>query len=325
MKTVFDTSQFPPEHRNLAWKTALCEIYVNLETELEEGTEYSGCVRKAELGELAIMQSVAAKQTIVRRNTHLKDKDCYYLQLMQQGRSLLEQDNRKLLGDAASGILYYAGESYRLQYAMPSSCFYIEIPRASLINHLGGGTEPSFFNFSTAMGMGKVFADYCILLSRESDFLPQNVHQNLADQLLELMALVIKNPNETYSRIAPARKVPLCTVKEFIDNNLSNPLLTIQTIASHHRVSTRYVQYLFKESGTSTAEWIWQRRLQRSYNLLIAPEHAHRSVTDIAMSIGFNSSSHFSNAFKAKYGSSPRDIRHEIGQKFNTPSTVPGV
>jgi AraC-like DNA-binding protein len=51
------------------------------------------------------------------------------------------------------------------------------------------------------------------------------------------------------------------------------------------------------------------RRLQRCYDKLAAPEHATLSITEIAYSLGFNSSSHFSNLFRAQFGVRPSDVR----------------
>ena len=59
----------------------------------------------------------------------------------------------------------------------------------------------------------------------------------------------------------------------------------------------------------SVSEWIWDRRLQRCYDLLTRPEPRPLSVTEVAYQLGFSSSSHFSTAFRRKFGISPSDLR----------------
>jgi AraC-like DNA-binding protein len=59
----------------------------------------------------------------------------------------------------------------------------------------------------------------------------------------------------------------------------------------------------------SVTEWLRLRRLQHSYDLLASPRHAARSITEIAYSMGFSSSSHFSNLFRAEFGVRPSDVR----------------
>jgi AraC-like DNA-binding protein len=43
--------------------------------------------------------------------------------------------------------------------------------------------------------------------------------------------------------------------------------------------------------------------------MLADPRQAGRSVTDIAFTVGFKDSSHFSRAFKDRYGVGPRGYR----------------
>ena len=67
--------------------------------------------------------------------------------------------------------------------------------------------------------------------------------------------------------------------------------------------------YLFRLTGMSVSEWIWDRRLHRCHDLLTRPELHPLSLTEIAYRMGFNSSSHFSTAFRKKYGLSPSELR----------------
>jgi transcriptional regulator GlxA family with amidase domain len=59
----------------------------------------------------------------------------------------------------------------------------------------------------------------------------------------------------------------------------------------------------------SVSEWVRMRRLQRCYDLLTSPLHRTQSVTEIAYALGFSSSSHFSNLFRAHFGLRPSDVR----------------
>jgi AraC-like DNA-binding protein len=58
-------------------------------------------------------------------------------------------------------------------------------------------------------------------------------------------------------------------------------------------------------------KFILAERLKGAARLLAAPEAAHRSVTDIAFSCGFNDSSHFGRVFAAKMGVTPTEWRRQ--------------
>jgi AraC family transcriptional regulator len=66
----------------------------------------------------------------------------------------------------------------------------------------------------------------------------------------------------------------------------------------------------FRQStGMSPQRWIRERKLERAQQLL-ADEH--RSLTSIAVDLGYASLSHFSTAFKRATGISPRLYRRSL-------------
>jgi AraC-like DNA-binding protein len=80
-------------------------------------------------------------------------------------------------------------------------------------------------------------------------------------------------------------------------------------IAAAHGLSVRHVHRLFHESGDTVAAAIRRGRLDRCRADLEDPSQRARSVTEIALRWGFNDSAHFSRAFKARFGLSPRAAR----------------
>ena len=64
-----------------------------------------------------------------------------------------------------------------------------------------------------------------------------------------------------------------------------------------------------RASGAPAAEYKSHRRLSHCAASLRDPSQAHRSITDICFSYGFNSTSHFSRLFKERFGIAPRDYR----------------
>ena len=98
-------------------------------------------------------------------------------------------------------------------------------------------------------------------------------------------------------------------MKAYIDAHLSEPDLSLSDIAWNNGISLRYLHQLFRQTDMSASEWLRLRRLQRSYDLLSSSRYAAQSITEIAYSMGFNSSSHFSNLFRAQFGVRPSDVR----------------
>jgi len=85
----------------------------------------------------------------------------------------------------------------------------------------------------------------------------------------------------------------------------ADPRLAPASLARELRVSTRLLHRVFAEHGETVMRRVFAERVDRAAKLLEAPEAAHRTVTDIAFSCGFNDSSHFGRVFAAQMSMTP--------------------
>ena len=108
-------------------------------------------------------------------------------------------------------------------------------------------------------------------------------------------------------------------VRGHIDEHLGDPALDPESIAAAHFISRRHLDRLFADGERTVAETIRDRRLERCRRDLEDPARAGDSVLDIAMRWGFVSPAHFSRAFRATYGMTPRELRQT---KMRPPSTT---
>ncbi len=97
----------------------------------------------------------------------------------------------------------------------------------------------------------------------------------------------------------------------YIEQHLTDPALSIGQIAALHRISKRYVHWLFREEPMTVNEFIISRRLQGCRKELINPDGAHRHVSQIAYAWGFANLSHFSKRYRAQFGESPTETRNK--------------
>jgi len=127
---------------------------------------------------------------------------------------------------------------------------------------------------------------------------------------MDLLALAISGePDRQPAAERSVQRARLRSVKAYIDANLSDPNLSLAAIAQKNGISLRYLHQLFRLMDMSASEWLRLRRLQRCHDLLSSPQHATRSITEIAYSMGFSSSSRFSNLFREQFGLRPSDVR----------------
>lgn len=85
--------------------------------------------------------------------------------------------------------------------------------------------------------------------------------------------------------------------------------LRIEEIAAAARLSVRQLERLFRRHlGVTPAAYLVGVRLERARRLL---RQTAMSVTDIGVACGFVSSSHFSSAYRSRFGRPPREERRQ--------------
>jgi AraC-like DNA-binding protein len=147
-----------------------------------------------------------------------------------------------------------------------------------------------------------------------SGSLDDEVSDRIADAVPHLVAAALAAMPEA-SRVVPGRMdaYHLARIRGFVRDRLRHADLSPEMIARGVGLSTRRVHELFGSEPASLMRWIWQERLRRCRAELAASALRNRSVAEIAFSWGFTSQAHFSRAFRAQTGLTPRDFRRQRG------------
>lgn len=106
----------------------------------------------------------------------------------------------------------------------------------------------------------------------------------------------------------------------YIERHFDDAELTPTRLASVHGISLRYLHLLFAQHGQAVSGSIRERRLEYCCQVL-ANAHSSLSVSEIAFRAGFKDSSHFSRAFRQRFGVSPTEHR----RKSQRPLSPPGA
>jgi AraC family transcriptional regulator, positive regulator of tynA and feaB len=98
-------------------------------------------------------------------------------------------------------------------------------------------------------------------------------------------------------------------IHRYILANLDGVDLSPRAIAAANGVSVRQLHRVFSATGITVSQWVRKLRLARCAADLRGAANAAAGITDIAFRWGFNDSAHFSKAFRAEFGQSPRAYR----------------
>ena len=101
----------------------------------------------------------------------------------------------------------------------------------------------------------------------------------------------------------------MSAMKVDITEKLASPNLSVEEVAKRQGVSSRYVQMLFEQEGTTFSQYVISQRLLRAHRMLTDPRFADRSITSLAFDAGFGDLSYFNRVFRRCYGGTPSEIR----------------
>ncbi len=85
--------------------------------------------------------------------------------------------------------------------------------------------------------------------------------------------------------------------------------LSPDMLATQFGMSRRSLYRIFTQAGTTPAQWLWRAKLDHGHAMLVDPAYCRMSVGAVAYQCGFQEPSHFSRAFKKRFGASPRTLR----------------
>jgi AraC-like DNA-binding protein len=308
---VFTTQDLAPAQRHRAWQEALCSLYVRVDSRCDAVDDYRGFVKESSFGTVTITDCLIAPQRIDRRHAHLSrvDKDCFYVALTQKGHQVVEQRGQRLAYGPGTATIFSASEPYTLRNPDPHRAFYLEIPRAALAQRWRPSQPMVTASINTTCGVGRILGDLCASMVLEADALLDETRARLGERLIDVLALALDSPGGEITGLDPSLSSErLRQVRNHIEANLGNPLLNPERVAAACQISVRTLHYLFKATGQSVSDYIRERRLDRCREALQMPAD-RRTVTQIALAAGFNSMSHFSSAFRRRFGVTPSDAR----------------
>jgi AraC-like DNA-binding protein len=133
----------------------------------------------------------------------------------------------------------------------------------------------------------------------------------IATHVHDLAALVIGAANDAwqFANGRGGRAALLWALKTDIAAHASDPALSVGAVAARHGISARYVHKLFEPTGVTFSEFVLARRLANAHAALVDRRFDDRSITSIALRVGFGDLSYFNRTFRRRFGKTPSDVR----------------
>jgi AraC family transcriptional activator of tynA and feaB len=139
--------------------------------------------------------------------------------------------------------------------------------------------------------------------------LDDHVSQLLIAAVVEVIERAITN-RESRGWSAPSRSdLRFRDVLRYVDTHLSDPSMSLASVAAACRMSERYVSLVLKRNGTSFTSLLNEKRLECARQWLSSAQTSGSLIREVAFRVGFKSHSHFCRLFKREFQISPGDHR----------------
>jgi AraC-like DNA-binding protein len=238
------------------------------------------------------------------------DTESFMLGAPIMGAGYAIQDDREINLNAGDIAFVDGRRPWESGILRDSQSLYVVIPLSAIRARLYNFDQGAGLRLDAASPIGEIARNFILsLLSTNGDLAPE-AQERLGEHIIDLIAMAVAEVTNNLATPSAHRTALLYRIKRFIEANLARADLDTRIIADAFRISPRYVARLFAEEGTSVQEFIVSHRLQRSRQMLADKGSRGRLIEDIARSNGFQSASHFSRKFAAKYQESPRAFRN---------------
>ena len=307
MTVAWSTAQVHPRDRVAYWVDHMCDA-CQVDCEPRRDTALFGnCAVAGLAGMLQLGKGASTAQTLSRspRQIARDNADFFHVCVMSYGRSLFSQDGREAVLEPGDFVLSDRTRPYQFIFDGEFSQTVVMIPRQMLIPRVGSAERFTAIGIDGSKGLGGLLSPMLQNLGGQLRNIPADTQARIAENVIDLVATAVLSESEG---LPISSGMTYVRVKFWIETHLAQDL-SGERIASECGVSVRHLNRLFARDGVSLMQYVWDRRLARCQRELTDPMMYHRSINEIAIASGFKELSHFSRAYRARYGRTARDDR----------------
>ncbi len=306
------TDDLPEREKFTYWNEVICRTVVDLDCRPIEDAHFEASIGGFDAPGLGVYDIHTRAHLVYRGKTEISrlDSDALIINYVTAGSLYSAQDGRAVDLQVGDGAVSDAARPYFLRFDRPLGCVSVKINKSDLRHRVAGIERITAQSLARGSSLNSMVFDYMRSLILHMPTMTGPSALQATDLFKDLLAASLNEMlQHTPSDLSAYRGVALLRVKTFVEEHLCEPWLDPPAVSRGVGLSTRYINKLFEEERSSLGRHIWKRRLERCASRLRDLAWANASISTIAIEHGFNDLSHFSRAFRERYGQSPRDYR----------------
>lgn len=316
---VFRSDDVPAPDRFGYWAELLGRTHAPMELGSDHADDFRACQRVLDLGAVTVW-SATFQPLVFRRTPKLirqSDPEAYHLSFVVRGtgagvwrhrETRYKADDLFINSSSLPNDIHSSGD--------PVTTVALEVPKALLPMSRDMAGRIVGAPVSGREGMGALLAGFLTQLTADTASYRPADRPRLSTVLVDLVAALFAHLLDAGDSLPPEtrRRALTLRIQAFIREHLHDPELTPAAIAAAHHISTSYLHRLFRDEDATVAASIRRLRLEAARRDLTDPARRAAPLHAIAARWGFPRATDFSRAYRAAYGTTPRDHRHQALQ-----------
>ncbi|MCA6106330.1 helix-turn-helix domain-containing protein [Bradyrhizobium cenepequi] len=303
------TSGLTPKRQVQCWTDALTDLCGRFDVDPMDASSLEARVNYTTVSRLKLCQIEVSQHRIAHLNVRSKLNDHPYIKILFQthGISYFEQDGRHFELVPGDCLAYDVSSPHTIISPSLTRHEVVIVPKALLQERGFRSTRMPACKLSARSGTGRIAYDFVHAAFSEATRLSPYNAVGVADSLIDLLLLPLREAETTFNH--GGAEATYIRAQSFIREHLRDPDLCIDQISVALGCTKRYLHMLFSERGMTVSDYIWRARLQHCREELEA--QPGKTITDVAFSWGFSSSSHFSRVFRKYFGIVPSAVHRQ--------------
>ncbi|MBM3072324.1 transcriptional regulator FeaR [Enterobacter sp. RHBSTW-00994] len=267
--------------------------------------EFIGELETSYARSLKLSTVTTGSVTLYRTREEIKtSNDAWFYTVFQlEGSAEIEQDDRRSVLKTGDITLIDASRPCSISWQDKSRQISLLVPRQIIEQ------QCRFQEVSCALALSRnlptVQLSYRLLQESMGN---TALSERESEAALEAMICLLRPAFQQRESAQPRKERQFQNVLSLIDDHIQSEALRPEWIASESGMSVRSLYRMFAEKGLVVAQYIKNRRLDRCAQELRTTRDDEK-LAGIGYSWGFADHSHFSTAFKHRFGMSPGEYR----------------
>ena len=304
----------PSQRRGFFKRTA--SALLGVEPEIVSTAPFVASWEFASLGAIDFCRVRASAHELARVGAK-RDCDNMIVVLQIRGSSHFQQSNREVLLAPGQWSIYEIVKGETVNVSDGSESLVLIIPREKIDSKCYELNQLTVRLFSGGVGVGKLAWNFMRSAFEEISNLDSQSESDIVDTISHLIRLTLIECSGD-AAVQSGQGALRDRIKSYIRMHLRDPELSLDQIAAALNCTKRYLHKAFQGEGISISDYIWKLRLDRCHAEILNPNSRAKVITDIAFSWGFNSSAHFSKAFKERFGAPPNRYRKDEESRMSS-------